>query len=98
MTNVFTPPARNYLKAIRLLAISTDGTYDIWNLAGPRKSADRVAIMSAIQGFRVPRAKAGITALRASLIDGSGVFGDSERARDLAFIEWARHHDAKAGA
>lgn len=96
MNTLKTTPARNYLNALRLLAKATNGTYDLWDLAGPRNEANRVAIMSAIQGFRTPRNKAGVNALRNSLIDASGVIGQSEASRDLAFIEWARHHDTAA--
>ena len=98
MNDPYATPAANYLKAIRLLAIATNYSYDFWSLSGPRRASDRVAIMSAIQGFHTPRAKAGINALRNSLIDASGVIGSCERVQDLAFIEWARHHDTRAAA
>lgn len=96
MTNEISP---NYLEALRLLRIFTNGNYDIWSLAGRGNAIKRVNVMSAIQGFKVPQAKAGVNAMRDSLYDASGasMINGTLRAQEQAFIAWAHENGDQTG-
>jgi hypothetical protein len=57
----------NEMRAIRLLDAATRGRFHIEILAGPANVNTRVAIMSALEDRKVPRAEAGINALERRL-------------------------------
>jgi len=86
MTNAI---SRNYLEALRQLRIFTNGSYDIYALAGRDNVHKRVAVMSAVQGFKTPQAKAGINAIRDTLYDAAGISGDTLHAQERRFQAWA---------
>jgi hypothetical protein len=86
------PPAPNYLKALNLLGTYTAGTFNIYALAGRYGVVRRVAVMSAIQGFKTPQAKAGINALRATFYDAAGISGGTLHDQERAFVAWAKRY------
>jgi hypothetical protein len=59
----------NQTSAIQLLGKYTAGSFAIWNLAGPRQSAQRAEIMSELKGVRTPQTKSGVTALFEAFMD-----------------------------
>ena len=80
-------------KAVYLLGAYTHGRYDIMGgLAGDARAQQRVQIMSILQGKKVARAQAGVTAIRAMFYDLAGVAGtgDCNAQRETAFVAWAK--------
>ena len=69
-------------KALNLFRVSTRGFCDPWDLMGPGNASIRVEIMSGILGHPVPRAKAGVTALRSALQELLGISAEEGTLAD----------------
>ena len=80
----------NVWKAVKLLGVNSRGWFNVWELAGPAKSGVRAEIMSLLAGVKVPKAKAGVNALRVALYAVAAVPDGSYAAQDEAFKAWAK--------
>jgi hypothetical protein len=86
MTNI-TPEVR---VAVQLLGVFTRDRFQVDMLAGPANARNRVAVMSAMAGQRMPQSKSGITAIRAAMYAALNIEGSCQAVRDDHFIAAAR--------
>ena len=61
---------------------------DCYQLAGPRYSKQRQAVMQIITGVKLPVARCGVNNLARGLADVSGVSGDCLAVRERNITEW----------
>lgn len=80
----------NQIRALKLLDTATHGRFDFWMLSGDSNGAKRAEIMTAFNGVKTPKGKAGVNAMRNAFYAVANPAGDCEAARQPAFAEWAR--------
>jgi hypothetical protein len=78
------------LNALPVLAEHTNGSFNIWRLAGNHNSTKRQEVMLALTGIKTPKAKAGITVITALCLELSGIEGDCVGVRERNFQDWAK--------
>lgn len=79
----------NELEALRLLSVYTAGKFDIWMLSGNARASSRAHIMSALEGQKVPKSKAGVSVLRDRFYSIAEITEGCMAARQDAFVAWA---------
>ena len=75
------------LKAINYLSVLTNGTFDIYRLAGKANRFDRQALMSMLLGRKVPQAKAGVNAISRHLMNVNGIQSGCYAAREIELAD-----------